>query len=49
MLTTHPWASVLKEIDKCVVRCANCHAKKTAREREYYTADGFGDERPEVA
>ena len=43
MLTTYPWASVLKEIAKCVVRCANCHAKKTAKERGYYTADGFPD------
>jgi hypothetical protein len=25
-----------KEIEKCVVRCANCHAKKTARDQGWY-------------
>lgn len=25
-----------KEIAKCVIRCANCHAKKTAKDRSYY-------------
>jgi len=27
-----PWHEVLAEIEKCEVRCANCHARKTARE-----------------
>lgn len=27
------WARVLKEIRKCVVRCANCHRLKTAERR----------------
>jgi len=30
------WEKVEQEIQKCVVRCANCHRKKTARERGYY-------------
>ena len=28
------WQTILKEIDKCVVRCANCHAVMTAYRRQ---------------
>lgn len=30
------WQTILKEIEKCEVRCANCHYRKTAREKGYY-------------
>jgi hypothetical protein len=30
------WDSLLKEIEKCEVRCANCHRRKTAERRGSY-------------
>lgn len=35
MLSGHySWKSVLEEIGKCDIRCANCHRKKTYREQD---------------
>ena len=31
-----PLSEVKKEIEKCVVRCANCHRRKTAKERGWW-------------
>ena len=31
------WKRIAAEIEKCDVRCANCHARKTAVERGYFT------------
>jgi hypothetical protein len=31
----HKWELALPEVEKCVVRCANCHAIKTFENKEY--------------
>jgi hypothetical protein len=30
------WSSIRKEINKCDIVCANCHAKRTARRQKWY-------------
>jgi hypothetical protein len=32
----HPWEIIAAEIEKCVVRCANCHWRKTAKDFGWY-------------
>lgn len=41
-----PWAEVLAEINKCEVRCGNCHRRVTAERHGFYRARlsrGWGD------
>lgn len=33
----YSWNSILEEAEKCEVRCANCHRKKTAIDQNHYT------------
>jgi L-lysine 2,3-aminomutase len=34
ILGKHTLKAMMAEIDKCVVRCSNCHRRKTAKERK---------------
>jgi transcription elongation factor Elf1 len=36
VLEVWPWAQVEAEIKKCVVRCANCHRRKTISTRNFW-------------
>lgn len=36
MLYRNCWKTILKEIDKCEIRCANCHRIKTVIEFDYF-------------
>lgn len=36
MVHRSSWETIKNEIQKCEIRCANCHRIKTARERGYY-------------
>ena len=31
-----PWEAILTEVEKCDVRCANCHRRRHAKEREQF-------------
>lgn len=39
-LHSMPWDRLLREIRKCEVVCANCHARRTARRAGYYLGLG---------
>jgi len=39
-MRNHRWESVLAEIAKCEVVCANCHRRRTARRGGWYRIQG---------
>lgn len=38
---THSWATIVKELAKCDVRCANCHRRKTHQETNTFRWQAF--------
>lgn len=36
LMRRHRWRALEQELPKCEVRCANCHRRKTARQRGWY-------------
>lgn len=41
MLSHYCWTRITEELQKCEVRCANCHRRKTARDFKWFKGD-FG-------
>jgi hypothetical protein len=39
-MLTRRWSTILAEIEKCEVVCANCHRRREARRRGYFRARG---------
>lgn len=39
MLSHYSWTRILAEIEKCEIRCANCHRRKTARDFKWFKGD----------
>jgi hypothetical protein len=35
---TQSWSKILEEINKCEIRCANCHKRRTAKQLNWFKA-----------
>jgi hypothetical protein len=36
MVSMFSWTRIAKELEKCEIRCANCHRRKTARDYKWF-------------
>ena len=36
MISHYSWSRILEELEKCEIRCANCHRRKTARDFKWW-------------
>ena len=41
MMHLYTWTRILKEIEKCDIRCSNCHRKKTAVQLGWFKGSFF--------
>jgi 5-methylcytosine-specific restriction endonuclease McrA len=43
----YAWDKIHKEIENCIILCANCHREKTIKEKDYMEADWVEEESPQ--
>ena len=41
------WDALHRELENCIILCANCHREKTIRERDYLAHDYEEEESPQ--
>ena len=42
------WERLHKEMENCVILCANCHREKTIKEKDYMEVDWVEEESPQL-
>lgn len=45
----YAWEKIHKELEKCIVLCANCHREKTIKEQDYLETDYEEPEDPQFS
>ena len=44
----YTWERIHKEIENCIILCANCHREKTIKDKDYMEADWVEEETPQL-